>query len=344
MSAPAEPAPGRQRVGRALIALGYLVAIGIGVVLAARGPGWDQVHLLLSGSGAIWLGTAAVANIAGLLIGLVSWRAVLTDLGRPVPLAPAARIYYLGFLAKFVPGRVWTLLVQIRLGRAVGVGPGVMSAAFGLSLAVSVFCGLAVGALVGPAVVAGYAAWLVVPALLVLSGLIWPRALGRLVAAAARRVGRPLTVPPAAGRGMRIAIGSQLLGWLVSGLHLWALAVALDADPGTALPLAIGGFALAVTVGSLAVFVPDGVGVREALLLLALAPVLSIPAAGVVLVASRVICLVTEVGTAATVLLLARAAHRRAESRVALGQAEPCPAARRADNREGEEMPATWSS
>lgn len=311
----------RRRVGRALVAVAYLVAITIGVVLAARGPGWEQVGLLLTGPGASWLVLAAVANVVGLLIGLVSWRALLADLGRSVPLSCAARIYYLGFLAKFVPGRVWTLLLQIRLGRAVGIGPGVMSAAFGLSLAVTVFCGLAVGAVVGPAVVDGYVAWLVLPGVLVLAGLIWPRALGRLIAMAARRAGRPLTVPPEAGRGMRIAITTQLLGWLVSGLHLWALAVALGAEPLSALPAAIGGFALAVTIGSLAVFVPDGVGVREVLLVLALAPVLPVHAIGVVLVASRIICLITEVGTAGVVVLLARAAQRRAGSQN--GEEEP---------------------
>jgi hypothetical protein len=174
----------RKRAGQLLLVAGYGAAITVGVALAARGPGWEQAGRLLSTGGLPWLVLAGAANIAGLLIGLVSWRALLADLGAPIAPAPAARIYFLGFLAKFVPGRVWALLTQIKLGRDIGIGPGVMSAAFLLSMAVSVAAGMAVGALAGPAVLDTGAGWLAIPALLVAAGLIWPNALSRAVAAA----------------------------------------------------------------------------------------------------------------------------------------------------------------
>ncbi|GAA2837427.1 hypothetical protein GCM10020220_027940 [Nonomuraea rubra] len=50
------------------------------------------------------------------------------------------------------------------------------------------------------------------------------------------------------------------------GLHLWPLAIAMGAPPSRSLLLCVGAFTLATSIGIAAVFIPDGIGVREAVL------------------------------------------------------------------------------
>jgi uncharacterized membrane protein YbhN (UPF0104 family) len=58
-------------------------------------------------------------------------------------------------------------------------------------------------------------------------------------------------------------------------LSVWILAVSVGASPPEALALCVAGTALAMTLGVLVVVAPSGLGVREAVLVAALSPVLS---------------------------------------------------------------------
>jgi len=280
-------------------ALGGLYGLGAaaGIAWALRGAQWSAVGAFAEPRAVPYVGAAVACNVVGIVLGMVAWRTLLTAMSGPVPARAARRIYFVSFLGKYIPGRVWTLFAQLRLAGEAGVGPGAMAATFGLSLAVVTLTGLVAGAVIAPSLGVG-AAWLAVPVAVFVLGLARPRWVIAPLVWACRLAGRPLHVPPDADRPLRAAFGVQLACWAVSGLHLWLLAVVLGADPLPALPAAVGGFALAMVVSSYAVVVPDGAGVREVLLALALGTVLPLSAVGVAVVASRLLCLVTEVGTA----------------------------------------------
>jgi uncharacterized membrane protein YbhN (UPF0104 family) len=72
------------------------------------------------------------------------------------------------------------------------------------------------------------------------------------------------------------------------------LAVGLGADPWQALPVAIGGFAIAFSLGPLLVVLPAGAGVREAVLVVLLHSVLSTSEATAVALTSRGILMATD--------------------------------------------------
>ncbi|SFD31792.1 lysylphosphatidylglycerol synthase domain-containing protein [Streptomyces aidingensis] len=290
----------KRRVLRAALTTAYCLAAAAGIAWALRGADWETTGELVTPGALPLLLLAAAVNVAGIGLGMVAWRGLLTGLAGPVPARPASRLYFISFLGKYVPGRVWTLLAQIRLAESVGVRPAHMTATFGLSLAVVTVTGLVTGALIAPSLGVG-AAWLALPAVVLAAGLIRPAWVAAPMVWASRLVRRELTLPADADRRLRSAMAVQLLCWGVSGLHLWLLAILLGADPLPALPAAVGGFALAMVVGSYAVVVPDGAGVREVLLALVLAPVLPPTAVGVAVVASRLLCLLTEVVTALVV-------------------------------------------
>jgi glycosyltransferase 2 family protein len=289
-----------RRVLRRLLTAGYCVAATAGMAWALRNAEWSAAADLVTPHALPYVLLAAAVNVAGIFLGMVAWRALLVGLAGPVPAGPARRLYFIGFLGKYIPGRVWTLLAQIRLADSVGVRPAQMTATFGLGLAVITLTGLVTGTVIAPTLGVG-AAWLAVPAAVFAAGLARPDWLAAPLIWASRLVRRPLTLPEGAGPRLRVALALQLVCWGVSGLHLWLLAVVLGADPVRALPAAVGGFALAMVAGSYAIIAPDGAGVREVLLALVLAPVLPASAIGVAVLASRLICLVTEVATALVV-------------------------------------------
>ena len=93
---------------------------------------------------------------------------------------------------------------------------------------------------------------------------------------------------------MARGVGWAIAFWVVYGGHVWVLAVGLGADPWQALPVAIGGFAIAFSLGPLLVVLPAGAGVREAVLVVLLHSVLSTSEATAVALTSRGILMATD--------------------------------------------------
>ena len=132
------------------------------------------------------------------------------------------------------------------------------------------------------------AAGVVVVALTSLA-LLHPRVLALLVRLLLRVARRPLPdTRLSAGAVLRVA-SATLAATALAGLSVAALAVDVGADGWAVVPLAMGAFAAASAAGLVAVPVPAGAGVREVVLVAALLPVLPLPAATVVAVASRLV-------------------------------------------------------
>ena len=236
---------------------------------------------------------AVAANLAGLLLGMAGWRILV-----PIGGLAAARIFFLGQLGKYLPGRVWGVVTHVDLGRQAGVPADRMVTAYVVSIALTMVSGAGLGLLAVPH------AWIGVPALAVVLCLIRPQLLDRLISAVARLLRRSVTpLPPGLTRR---ALAVEIVAWLVSGAHLWAITVALGAAPGPAAAVAVGAFALATVVGGLSVLAPDGWGVREITLTAALASILPWSAAGAAAIASRLVCVFVEVCTSLIVLALSR--------------------------------------
>ncbi|MCG5214581.1 lysylphosphatidylglycerol synthase domain-containing protein [Streptosporangium sp. KLBMP 9127] len=297
---------------RSIISVVFGLAVVAFVVVAVREQDWTALEAIDVRRLLPYAGAAFLINALALWIGMLSWHSMLTGLGSPIGLWVGSRIYFVGFLAKFVPGRVWTLLANIRMGTAAGVTPARMTAVYLLSAAIGILTGALVGIPAAPAVTGTPGLLMVLAAVPIGVLLARPGLLHRMVSAVLRLLRRqePQDVP--SGRGVRLAIAWQSLSWAISGIHLWLLAVAVGAPPLKALAVCAGAFGLAVIIGHLTLLTPDGLGVREALLLAVLTVVLPLPAAGTVVVLSRLICTLSELTMAGTVLLVA---HIRVRSR-----------------------------
>jgi uncharacterized membrane protein YbhN (UPF0104 family) len=254
-----------------------------------------------------WVLPGAFAfGILAMVAALYVWRALMTDLGYRLPLPAAARIFFISQLGKYVPGSVWSIAAQIELSRDHAIPKRTNVTVGVLAIAVSITSGLTLAALLlpfsGPATIHHY--WWIMLLIPVFVGVLHPRVLGPALNRVLRLLRRePLPRTPTwAGLG-RVA-GLQVIVWVLLGLQAWLVLVGLGASPLRALPVAVGGYALAYGLGQLAIGLPAGAGVREIALTVALSTVLPAPKALVVALLSRGILTVVDVGMAGVQYLL----------------------------------------
>jgi hypothetical protein len=259
-------------------------------------PGW----LVLS--------AAVVLAMYGILID--AWRTVLAVLDRWLPFLPAARIWMLASLGKYVPGKVWAVAGTAVLSQQAGVNPRAAVVSALILQALALGSGLAIVgvtaphalALGGRAVVWG-AALLALAAAAALIVLSWSTALGvvrRYLPGSWR--GIP-AVPPLV---MFQAFLSNCVAWVGYGAALLFLDWGLFSERNLTLLQAIGVFASGYLVGIVAFFAPGGLGARESVLLLLLVEPLGAPTALALTVASRLLLTATEIGGAVPFLLAGR--------------------------------------
>lgn len=297
----AETRAPRRIAGRVLLGV-LLLASAVAVALELRHADWSVLGTAVRGRSpatfALLAGLSVLANAAALIGAMLAWWALLVRGTERVSLAAAARIYCVGTFAKYVPGKVFGYVASVHMGRTLGVPAARVLSAWLSTLVIGLLTGGTVGLLAAPTVLGGSAVWLSLAAAPTVAVLVWPELVGRAAGVLARLRRRPPPEDGVPARAIRTAIVAQLLSWLAGGVSLWLLAMALGAPALHSLPLGVGAFSLATVVGMFAVFAPEGLGVRELILLSALGVAMPLPVAGVVALLSRLTVLVSELATA----------------------------------------------
>lgn len=286
----------RRTSWRRTLVSGLLLLVVVAAFGFALKGQWSEIVDQLRDQNPLVLVAALAVALLGVFMSFLLWRGTLRVLGSGLPVRPAARLFFLTQLGKYLPGAVWPVLAQMRMGRDLGVPRQRMALAFLLTLGLSTLVGILVGVAALPALLQaeGRVVLLGLLAVPVLLALLVPRVLNELLARVLRLLRRPGLDTPLTGRDMARGVGWSLAFWVVYGGHVWLLAVGLGADPWQALPVAIGGFAIAFSLGPLLVVLPAGAGVREAVLVLLLHSVLPTPEATAVALTSRGILMATD--------------------------------------------------
>jgi hypothetical protein len=285
-----------------------IVAVSLGAyAVVAR---WGDIHGSLTRVGVVGPVLAFVAVLAGLAASAMSWRALLVEFGERLPWRDSMRVFFLGQLGKYLPGGVWPVLAQMELGQAAGARGRRVGAAAVVVLGVNVTTGLLVAVVCLPfssAHALHHYAWVL--ALLPLGlALLYPRLLGRVVDRLLRLAGRDGLDQPLRWRAVLVATFWSLIMWVLYGVQIALLAHPLAESGHRLLLLAIGSYALAWVVGFVIVIAPAGVGAREGMLVVALAPALTASAATAVALVSRLVMTAADFAWA----LIAGVARRRA--------------------------------
>jgi glycosyltransferase 2 family protein len=275
----------------------------------------------------IWLTAAAVLYLAGLFAYAVFFERVLRSGPAPVALLPVWRAYIVSHLAKYVPGKA--MVVVVRSAMVVPYGGRASTAAVATFYETIVM--MSAGGLIAAAGFAGTTRTATV--VITLWGLdrvelpvyrlagLTALALGLLLLVVVLppvfvRVASLVTLPiPGVGRDVLPRVTGRLLaqglfwscgGWVLLGLSQISVIRSFDpagADAVAALgltPVVIASVGLATVAGFVVAVLPGGLGVREGVLMSALAPALGSDHAVVAALSLRLVWVAAElVGAAA---------------------------------------------
>jgi hypothetical protein len=296
-----------------LVAQWVVAAIVIGFAVRAVAKQWRDVAPALAELRFDWLRVlgSGVLVLVTYLILIEAWRATLRVWSQSLPFTSAARIWFVSNLGKYVPGKVWQIAAMGALAQQRGVSP---AAAIGSSLLVNLVSVLAgfsviattaagkVGAVIG-AQTSGSgerSAELMIVGVAIAGGLalvLAPVVIPRLAVLASRATGRQLVIPRVPARAVWVAAASTVASWLLYGIAfaLFAHGVTPRATGNASAYIAV--YTGSYLAGYLALFAPGGVGVREAVLVLAMPRfgLASAPDAAVIAITSRLWLTVLEI-------------------------------------------------
>jgi hypothetical protein len=298
-----------RRTVKAVLLLAVIALLGVVVV-----DEWSDVAHVIGSESVASLAGSTVLALTGTWCSFLSWRALSADLGGAVPLVGSMRIFFVGQLGKYVPGKVWPVVAQMRLGRRYEV-PGRISAAAAAIVTLLTFgVGLLVTAVTlpllgGDALRRYWWALLVLPVAVV---LLLPPVLNRLLERILRLLRREPMPRPLTLAGTGRAVGWAVVMWLLYGAHLLVLLTGAG-EPLTAelVVRSTGAFAASWAIGFLLAFAPAGLGVREIGLVGLLGATVAQPLAVAATLISRLMLTLADLVWPAVALLAERRAPLR---------------------------------
>src|SRR6266567_7986779 len=289
---------------RAALLAGAVGLAGYGLVSQ-----WPQVHAALGRLDGWDVAGATVSAIAGLGGMMLAWRALLADLGSPLPLPAAIRVMFVGQLGKYVPGAVWALAAQVELAHDYDVPRRRSATASLVGMAITLVVGLIAAGVMLPLTSAHAARqyWWVLAITPLAAACLHPAIIKFGLDLALRVLRQPPLEASVSVRGMARALAWTTLGWLCFGAHAWFLISNFAGRGGHVFALSLGAYALAWSVGFLIIVFPGGIGPREIALIAVLAPVMPSASALVVALASRVVMTTGDLVWAGIGLAIGRA-------------------------------------
>jgi hypothetical protein len=249
-----------------------------------------------------WVGASTASFAAAYLVLIQTWRAILASWEARLPFVPAARIWMVSNLGRYVPGRFWHIAAMGVLAQRVGLSPVAATGSAVLNTAVNIAAGFLVVMATGWRLLSlPYAGAPAVAAAIViaigLGLLIVPWLTPKALRLAERAMGSAVEVKVPPRRALAYAIIGNVAGWILYGLAFQLLTRALvGAAPG-GLASYIAVYTLSYLVGYLVLPAPAGVGFREAsmITLMPAAGLATAAQAAVLAIASRVLLTVLDI-------------------------------------------------
>jgi hypothetical protein len=269
--------------------------------------------------GAIAASCGIVLLTYALLIEL--WRRLLQAWGQRLQSIPAARVWFVSALGRYVPGRVWQIGAMALLARREGVSAIAATGSAVVNTIVNIAAGMVVAVLTGAtlldSVVMPYgtdsAGWprpseiaLMLAAAGFLGLIALPWLLPPLARAVSRLTSRDVRLPAVRPATLWLLVAGHLAGWVLYGIAFRLLALGVLGSVTGAVSAHVAVFTASYIVGYLALLTPGGLVVREVAMVAALtgASLMGPVEATVVAVASRLWLTALEVMPGATFLAL----------------------------------------
>lgn len=208
-----------------------------------------------------WLWWSLAAMTVALSGQVAAWRWNLDQLGERVGFADLFRLYYVSNMARYIPGKWWSIVGMVAGGAKLGLNPERLSASVFVGLVSSLVSGLVVGCVAALAI--GQegmlsASFMIVPVLSLL--VMIPPVFRRWSTWILSKFGRNVCTPLISGRLLWRSALHYALVWCFYGSAVGFIAKSVGAE---SFGLYFAVFPLAYLTGYVALFAPGGWGVRE---------------------------------------------------------------------------------
>ena len=271
------PSPKKKILKRIILAAQYLLAFAIvWLIWGKLESAWEQIQkkefqLVLDG---FWLTAAGTAYALSLAFPATYWFCALRHLGQRPAYGATLRAHIVGHLGKYVPGKIFVVLIRSGLLK----GPGVDTTICVLSIFLEGLMQMAVGALVVCAVILGWSIQtgdqnLLLGSLFLfcLVGIpIFPPCfkLGVKIIGVKKFSDEVQKVDQLSWKTFLFGVPLMIGYWLLLGLSFWCVlrGVGLNAPFAAAWPSALLAITASMVAGFVLVVAPGGMGVREAII------------------------------------------------------------------------------
>lgn len=279
------------------IAQVVVTLVFVGFLVRTMAGRWSEVQDVIGDLTVRALILSLLASLGAVWCSFMSWRAILADFGHAVPVSGGMRIFFVGQLGKYLPGKVWPVLTQMKLGRAYNVDGRSSAAAVLIAMLMGLGTALLVTACVLPILddSAFQRYWWTLLVLPIAAAALWPRILNKLLERATRILKRDPMPQPLTARGVVRSALWSIGTWVLYGASLWVLLLDLGTTGPDLIIRATGAFAGSWAIGFLLAISPAGVGPREVALVVLLGPAVGEPVALVAAVVSRLVITAADV-------------------------------------------------
>jgi hypothetical protein len=224
-----------------------------------------------------------------LAIAIANWHSIIGSLGARLGFRRNMKLYCFTNLSRQLPGILWFVGTRVFKYEREGVPKAVTSASIVLELALLTFSNLLVCLLIMPALPQldlAQRALLVLLLLPLVLVVVWPRVLIRVMNRLLAWVGRPGLSASPRGRNMVAWSALYSLAWLLGGLFLYALVLAVSPVAPPHPVEIVAAWALSNLVSKLRFVLPIGIGWSEVSLAYLLSLAMPLPTAIIITVLS----------------------------------------------------------
>jgi len=256
---------------------------------------WQEVRAFEFSLNWFYLTISFLFLFLSFIILALAWRYILIKLDKEktLSLKDTFHIYFTSELAKYMPGKVWNILGMVYLGAKKGLNKKDLLVASFLESVLSTVVLLGVGVALTSVLLSQISPWLLVLVLLTIIfgiAVCHPRVFTPLFNLALKILKRPIVLEKSFLKKEYIVklVLAYLLFSLLLGFGFFFLANGISAVFIPDLLGLSGAFCFSVAFGVVVLLAPGGLGVREGLLVLLLAPFFSLETATLFSLASRV--------------------------------------------------------
>jgi glycosyltransferase 2 family protein len=232
---------------------------------------------------------SVVIQVIGLASGALAWQLLLRGMGTHIPFLPLARVRFFSGLARYIPGKIWPFLGAARLAAGFDIPAAVTITSLAAHTVFSLIGALLIAIYFLP--LAAAPAGLHLELIRWLAPLLLLMAHPHVIALTLRLLGRVTRRHIAAWTGSWldgvVLVAISVVGWIITGIALFAFINALTPLPADAIMPVIGINAFSFVLGQLFFITPAGLGAKEGTTVALLVLYVSVPVAALLAVGVR---------------------------------------------------------